>query len=411
MRYFGRRQMRKHPQHADESAGLLYHARAATPFCSPDGEPCASIPAGIDARRVVPLRSAAFRDWITANYYSEFEAAPSPLALQAALRALEARARYGESPAQKVGRRLSFEGDPYTPSKIILDLATSAGETLEITSRGWNVANNLSHSFFQSPATLPLPHPAEPPASSHQTLSGFSQLFRLQGATRTRVLTWLVNALRPNGPYPILVIQGPASSGKSTLARALRALVDPSSAPLRRLPARGRELLDLARQNWILVFDQVRRVPPNISDALCALSAGEAVEISQPDSREPLVFELARPMILVAPDDDPRRAWTPPHSLAYRTLEVSLPLLHSPRPEAEPWAALEALRPALLGSLATAVSAGLRNLRETDVGNVARFPDCAAWAAAAAPALGLEQNEIVEAVSVPSAGALVPTHG
>jgi hypothetical protein len=56
----------------DQTQALLYHARAATPFCSEDGEPCASIPSSVDSRRVLALRSASFRDWLTANFYSEF---------------------------------------------------------------------------------------------------------------------------------------------------------------------------------------------------------------------------------------------------------------------------------------------------------------------------------------------------
>jgi hypothetical protein len=55
----------------DRTQALLYHARAATPFCSEDGEPCASIPSSVDSRRVLALRSASFRDWLTANFYSE----------------------------------------------------------------------------------------------------------------------------------------------------------------------------------------------------------------------------------------------------------------------------------------------------------------------------------------------------
>ncbi len=404
--------MSKHLQHDDQAAALLYHARSATPFCSPDGEPCASIPTSVDARHVLPLRSAAFRDWITANYYTEYESAPSPLALRAALRTLEARARYGDLPVQRVDRRLSFEGDAFVPSKIIVDLANPAGETLEITSQGWTIAENLKHSFFQSPAALPLPRPSQPPATSHQPLALFADLFRLTGADRTRVFAWLAAALRPIGPYPILVVQGPMASGKTALARALRALIDPSTAPVRRLPERDTDLDQLAKNNWILAFDPVRRIPSRISEALCALSSGEGVDLAQPDYRDPLVFEIARPIILVTPSDERRGAWARSHALSNRTLAVSLPQLTAPSRESDLWSAFEALRPAALGTLATAVSAALHNIRDVDVGNIKRLPDCAAWAAAAAPALGLEQEAIIEAISSSRfAGALAPSHG
>src|SRR6202163_118266 len=143
----------------DQTQALLYHARAATPFCSEDGEPCASIPSTVDSRRVLALRSASFRDWLPANFYGEYETAPSTTAFRAALRMLEARARYGEMPAQKVNRRLSFEGDPFTPSRITLDLANADGEVLEISSKGWQTTDNLRHPFHQSETTLALPSP------------------------------------------------------------------------------------------------------------------------------------------------------------------------------------------------------------------------------------------------------------
>jgi hypothetical protein len=372
----------------DQTQALLYHARAATPFCSEDGEPCASIPSTVDSRRVLALRSASFRDWLTANFYSEYETAPSIAAFRAALRMLEARARYGEMPAQKVDHRLAFEGDPFTPSRIILDLANSEGQLLEISSQGWQTTGNLRHPFHQSPTALPLPCPDS--SSSSQPLEQFAEIFRLTGANRTRAFTWLAAAFRPVGPYPMLVLRGPAASGKSVLARALRALIDPSTVPLRRLPARDRELFQLAVQNWILVFDQVYRVPSKMSEALCALSSGEALKIAP----------AARPLILITPTDETgASSWHPSRTLSNRTVTIDLPAITALRPEASLWAQLEALRPAILATLATAVVTAIGHIREIDLGNVARFPDCAAWAAAAAPALGLNRSAIVDALA------------
>src|SRR6266850_8243588 len=143
----------------DQAQALLYHARAATPFSSEDGEPYASIPTGIDSRRVLPLRSDAFRDWLPNNFFNEFDTAPSAEAFRAALYTLEARARRGESPPQRVDYRLGFAGDSLLPSKIFLDLANESGELVEITSRGWHTADNLQYNFRQDSTTLPIPRP------------------------------------------------------------------------------------------------------------------------------------------------------------------------------------------------------------------------------------------------------------
>ena len=395
--------MPKRLQQADQAISLLYHARAATPFFSRDGQPCASIPAEADSRRILPIRSADFRDWLTANYYSEFESAPSDPALRSALRTLEARAQYGDTPAEKIDRRVSFEGDPFAPSKIFLDLANAAGEILEITSRGLEHRRQPAKLFppiFVDAATpdtvqSPIPNPQSPGTVS-------PSFFILSPTARTRIFTWLAAALRPIGPYPILVLRGPASSGKSTFARALRVLIDPSAAPLRRLPVRDREVLQFALQNWILVFDQIHRVPLKISEALCAISSGEALEIAQPDARDAALLEIARPIILIAPIDEVQSPWNPPRSFANRSLAVDMPPIAAPRPEASVWASVEALRAPALAVLADAVASALLHIRDIDLGNVARFPDCAAWAAAAAPVLGLDPAAITEAVGDPN---------
>lgn len=394
--------MAKRLHQSDQADALLYHARAATPFFSQEGEPCASVPSSIASCRVLPLRSAGFRDWLTANYYAEFETAPSTTALRAVLRTLEARAQYGDAPALKIDHRVSFDGDPFAPSKIFIDLANAAGQILQITSQGWTITDNLRHSFRESPGALALPTPKPQSQSTNpKPLARLSTLLNLTPTAETRVLTWLIAALRPVGPYPILVLRGPAGSGKSVLARALRTLIDPSAAPLRRLPARDRELIQLARQNWILAFDHVHRIPAKVSESLCAISSGEAIETAQPDYRDNALAEIARPIILAAPVDEAQSPWMPTRSLSTRSLTVDLTPIAAPRPEASVWADFELLRASTLAALADAVACALHNIRDVDLGNIARFPDSLQWAAASAPVMGLAPSAIVEAISDP----------
>jgi hypothetical protein len=162
-------------------------------------------------------------------------------------------------------------------------------------------------------------------------------------------------------------------------------------------------LRNLALHNWILVFDHVHRIPIKISEALCALSSGEAFETAQPDCRDNAIAEIARPIILVAPVDDAENeaTWAPTRSLSNRTLTVDLAAIPAPRPEAAVWSDFETLRAPALAALADAVSSALGRVRDIDPGNVARFPDSIAWAAAASPVLGLDPAAIVDAVSNP----------
>ncbi len=106
-------------------------------------------------------------------------------------------------------------------------------------------------------------------------------------------------------------------------------------------------------------------------------------------------------MILVAPHDETQRAWTPPRTLTNRTLIIQLEHIARPRPEAAIWSAFESLHPAVLAALSDAVATALYRIRDIDLGNVPRFPDCAIWTAAAAPALGLDEAAVINAFADP----------
>ena len=71
------------------------------------------------------------------------------------------------------------------------------------------------------------------------------------------LLSWLIAALRPASPYPVLVLHGEQGSAKSTLARLLRALVDPNVASARSEPRDPRDLMIAANNGWIVNLDNL----------------------------------------------------------------------------------------------------------------------------------------------------------
>src|SRR5579871_5524161 len=76
---------------------ILKHAlRTATPFSSPEGQAWASIPNGIDAHSVWPVRSSDFRDWLASSYLKEHETLPRQRSLLEAIRLFEALALRSE---------------------------------------------------------------------------------------------------------------------------------------------------------------------------------------------------------------------------------------------------------------------------------------------------------------------------
>ncbi len=323
-----------------------------------------------------PLRHKEARAWLSGRFYDRHGTTPGAQAMEDALRVLEGRAlREGEchAPALRVGEH---------GGRIYLDLADPLWRAVEIGPSGWCVVPMAPVKFVRPKAMRPLPAPEA--GGLIEALRGYVNLgsdddWRL-------VVGYLVGALRPRGPYPILCINGEQGSAKSTTTRMLRALIDPNASPLRSPPRDERDLVVSADNSWALAFDNLSSIEAWNADALCRLSTGGgfATRALHTD-RDELVIEAQRPVILNGIPDLGNRA-----DLADRSLAIVLPAIPegARQSEAGLWERFDAARPAILGALCDAVACALRRLPSIELPSSPRMADFAAWVTAAEPALG-----------------------
>jgi energy-coupling factor transporter ATP-binding protein EcfA2 len=363
-----------------------------------DREPWASVPEGEGIVAHYPLRSPAFRAWLAGLYYRATEKPLYAQALQDARAVLEAKALY-EGPQHAVHPRVAeHEG------RVYLDLGREDWKAVEVGPEGWRVVESRAcpvrfrRSRYTRP--LPLPEPAGPEA-----LEELAALLPLRERRDwALVLGWLVGALNPRGPYPILVLTGEKGSGKTTAALVLKSLLDPQEGGLRAEPKDEEALMVGARGAWILAFDNLSAVSLRLSDALCRLSTGGGLGKRElyTDGEE-FVMEAKRPVVLTGIAFGALR-----DDLADRAALVALSRLSDEerRPERELWELFARLHPRALGALLTAASTALRRWEEARAGlsSLPRLADWAVWAEAAAPALGLEAGEVVAAFYAVQAG-------
>src|SRR5262249_36052642 len=136
---------------------------------------------------------------------------------------------------------------------IYLDLCNDAWQVVEITTTGWRVVDTCPVKFRRMPGMLPIPVP-----QPGGTLGALRTFLNLSADSDWQLVAhWLLAALRPRGPYPILVVHGGHGSAKTTLVRVVRCLVDPNTAPLR-LPPRDVQNVAIAASNsWIVAYDNL----------------------------------------------------------------------------------------------------------------------------------------------------------
>jgi hypothetical protein len=209
------------------------------------------------------------------------------------------------------------------------------------------------------------------------------------------LVAWLVQALRPSGPYLILILQGEQGSAKTTLARILRALTDPSTTPARTTPRGEHDLMIAANNSWVIVFDNLSGLAPWLSDALCRLSTGGGFGTrTLYENDEETLFDAMRPAALNGITDVATRP-----DLLDRAVIVELPEISKEerKDEKKLWEEFERAVPGILGGLCDTVSVALRELPNTELTSKPRMADAALWVTAAEGALGWEPGAFMEA--------------
>lgn len=246
---------------------------------------------------------------------------------------------------------------------------------------GWRMLPKPPVRFIRPAGMRPLPEPTE-----DGSLAALRPFVNVATEDDFRLLVgFLVSAFMPNGPYFILVLNGEQGSGKSTLSRIVRELVDPNEAPIRALSGDGRDLMIAARNGHLLCFDNLSGLSPAQADALCRLASGVGfgTRALYSDGEE-MLFSGARPILLNGIPDLVTRG-----DLADRSLIVTLPEINGRqrRTEADFRDAFGEARPGILGALLDAVSCALRCSGTVELDSLPRMADCARWITAAEPAL------------------------
>lgn len=319
---------------------------------STDGEVFAV--ALMDAPVVRLLRGgrAGLRAELADAYYQQCGKAAPQQALADALLVLEGKAcrQEPEQLWQRVGR--SAAGSWY------VDLGDQTGDGIRVDPTGWKITAPPMK-FRRTALTAALPRPTT--GGSLEDLWG---LLNIATADRPLVLAWLVSTLIADIPHPILDLAGEQGTGKSTAAKLLVSLIDPSPVPLRKSPRDADSWVTAAAGSWIVAVDNVSTISDWLSDSLCRAVTGDG------DVRRQLytdgglaVFSFRRCLVLNGIDLGAVRG-----DLADRLLVIDLDVIDEQqrRLDADISQRWDSVQPRILGALldlAASVASALPSVR------------------------------------------------
>jgi hypothetical protein len=373
------------PSHSvSQATKLVSIAETTELFHSQDGVAFASF--SVDAHlETWPVRSRVFKEYLFREFYQAERTAPRAQSVQDAISVITAKASFEGLEEGVFLRVAEREGS------LWIDLGDQSWQAVEVNRYGWRIADKPAIRFRRSPGMRPLPVPVR--GGKIEELDSFLNLS--SEADRVLVYSWLVAAIRPRGPYPILNLVGEQGTAKSTAARVLRALVDPFAAPLRTPPRDERDLQISAKNSHVIAFDNLSRLDPWLSDALCRVATGGGLAIRElySDTNE-TIFDAQRPVLLNGIEDVATRG-----DLIERCIIVYLsPIEESRRlEEARFWANFEAAKPRIFGVLLNAIVSALNNKETVHLPRLPRMADFARWAVSAEKGLGFRPGSFLNA--------------
>lgn len=321
-------------------------------------------------------RSTRFRHYLQNLYFSAYGKVASSSALQDAASMLTSKAIFSDA-SQEIWLRTAK-----SKSGFYIDLVNADWQAVRVNAAGWEVKSQRSPKFRRAPGMQALPFPAK--GGNVEELRSFINI--RDDADWMLLVGWLIAALCPVGPYPILIIEGEQGCAKSTLCRMLRRLVDPNQSPLRSAPHSERDLLISANNSWVLLFDNLSFVQPWLSDALCRLATGGGFATRRLYANdEETIFSACRPIILNGISGVASRP-----DLLDRSIILTLPVIEDTQrvTEDELFRQFDLSAPRILAGLLDALSAVVRHADDIHIESPPRMADFARKIVAVEETLG-----------------------
>lgn len=364
-----------------------------TPWTTEDGRLFLDYQAGGVRRTmsVAPGGHCEFRGWFSAFCIENYNFVPGGDYLNSAQ-------IYFSHWVATSGRKLKdFIRVGGTVDALYLDIANDANDAWKISSAGIErVSGGPTHiRLLRGAGMLPLVEPdlSVEPSQLEPLLREF---VHAEDDVVTLLCAWLLGSMRPEGPYPVLTISGEQGSGKSSILRLLRRIVDPHALDMRSPPEDKRDLQAMVRNSFCLAFDNVSYISNKMSDELCTISTGTGAQGGRAlyTNAEESAVRVCRPIAMNGIPDVIERG-----DLVDRSIHVHLPRIDPSRrrDDHEFWSAFNKVHSQILGALMNAALVSIRNYATVVLPEKPRMSAFAVWVAAAEEALGWEPNRFLKA--------------
>lgn len=300
------------------------------------------------------LNSTRFKSWLMAEFYKATGKAARDQSVREAMQVLDGMAQH-DGEQKTVHIRVAKVEDA-----ILVDLAQPGNSfAAKVGAGSWALVQQHEVRFIRPDTMRPLPTPV----AGAGGIDLLWQFVNVPEGSRLLVLAWMLEALRPDGVFPVLELLGEAGSAKSTTQKYLRMLIDPNASNLRSPPKSVEDVFVSAGVNWVVSFENVSHLTPPMQDAMCVLATGGGYAKRKLYSDgEESVINVTRPIVI-----NGISACVTAHDLIDRSICVEPQRIQTRREDGEIQREFEAAHPSLVAGLFDLMAQTLKALPHTQL--------------------------------------------
>ena len=211
-----------------------------------------------------PLDGDMIKSWLTHQYYENYKIVPSKSALGDAISTLRGQAQF-KGARYQVYNRVAKYGDTY-----YIDLGDTEWLCATFHSGNWTVCPKAPVKFIRGSACLAMAMPKR-----EESIAALWDFLNIKNkGDQLLVLTWMLDSLRPDTDYPLLIIEGEQGSAKSSTQKRIKALIDPSAMELRTNFKKTQDVVIASQNDHLLSYNNLSYLSPELQDVLCNLATG-----------------------------------------------------------------------------------------------------------------------------------------
>lgn len=316
---------------------------------------------------------------------------------QLVIPSLEGKPSVGEI-VQNIKDEIALNGNPDKASPKVrtagkladgcleYDLLNDMGEFVRVTPQRWIVTKKAKHKFLRGNIGLPQVQPTKASRNLFELLRPY-----VNCGENSFILfvVWLVQSFC-EGNHSILLVMAGKGSGKTTLTKMIRSILDPSKAEVSVFPKRLDELTVALTNTYVAAFDNTDELTKEQSNLLCsAVTGATTVKRELYTTNDLCVLTLHNTLIINGIDVVPGESDLADRCLLLKLLPIDA---QSRKTDSAIQQQFKADLPEILGAICDVLSLAMVTIHEVAPKDLPRMAESYVEMLAVAVALGITEE-------------------